>query len=93
MTEAVVASVVYITCPQATTVVGSAMGYVFAIEILATAFFVSLFVLATGGSCHSAWDNTRAILRTELATDAAESTALLREERRLGSNKIQVEEL
>ena len=46
-----IASVVYISCPQVTTLLGSAMGYVFAIEILATVTIVPLVVLATGGSC------------------------------------------
>jgi hypothetical protein len=78
-----VASVVYISCPQVTTVLGAAMGYVFGIEILATVTIVPLVVLATGGSCRSAWDQTRAILREQAATETQETTALLRESQML----------
>ena len=77
--EGAVASVVYISCPQVTTVLGAAMGYVFAIEILATVTIVPLFVLATGGSCRSAWDHTRTVLRAQAATETQETTLLLEE--------------
>jgi hypothetical protein len=49
-----------------------------------------MLMLANGGACPSAWDNN---ISTALATDAVESAASLKEERRLGSKYPLVEDL
>ena len=89
--ESAAASVLYITCPGLTTVLGAGMGYLFAVELVATVSVVMVFVLVTGGSCHSAWDNTRSVLRADLATEESESAALLDEEKRFGTGTPKVE--
>jgi hypothetical protein len=80
-TESAVVSVVYLECPDLTTVLGSAMGYLFAVEILATIVLVTLCGLLTGGSCRSAWEQTRSVLRADLGTDEAEGQKLLEDHR------------
>ena len=79
--EGAVVSVVYIDCPNLTTELGAAMGYLFVVETLATAVTVIVCVLLTGGSCRSAWDQTRSVLRAQMATEAAEARALAEEEK------------
>ena len=75
----------YVVCPDVSTVLGAAMGYVFVVEMLAITVTVTGAVLLSGGSFGSAWDQTRSILRGEMATEAAEAATLLDEEKRLGS--------
>jgi len=77
--------VMYVVCPDVSTVLGAAMGYVFVVEMAAVAVTVTAAVLLTGGSLSSAWDQTRSILRSELATEAAEAATLREEEKQLGS--------
>lgn len=81
-TESAVVSVVYLECPDLATVLGSAMGYLFAVEILATTGLVTLCVLLAGGSCRSAWEHTRTVLRADAGTEEAESEKLLEEHKR-----------
>jgi hypothetical protein len=83
--KSVMASVMYVVCPDVSTVLGAAMGYVFVVEMAAVAVTVTAAVLLTGGSLSSAWDQTRSILRSELATEAAEAATLREEEKQLGS--------
>ena len=83
--KSVMASAIYIVCPDVSTELGAAMGYLFVVEILATTVIVMTFVVASGGSFRSAWDHTRSILRNEAATEAAESVQLLNEEKQLGA--------
>ena len=83
--KSVMASVMYVDCPDTSTVLGAAMGYVFVVEMAAVAVTVTAAVLLTGGSLSSAWDQTRSILRSEMATEAAEAATLLDEEKRLGA--------
>lgn len=86
--KSVVASVLYLECPDMTTELGAAMGYLFAIETLATVFIVMACVLVSGGSCSSAWDHTRATIRADLGTEQAEARALADEEKRLSSETV-----
>ena len=79
--KSVVASVLYIDCPDVSVELGAAMGYLFVVQVSATALIVITFVLATGGSFKSAWDHTRSVLRADLATEEAESQKLLEENR------------
>jgi hypothetical protein len=58
------------------------MGYLFAVEILATTGLVTLCVLLAGGSCRSAWEHTRTVLRADAGTEEAESEKLLEEHKR-----------
>eukprot|EP01045_Picozoa_sp_COSAG04_P012650 COSAG04_NODE_859_length_9813_cov_35.427836_5_plen_875_part_00 len=81
----IAASVLYVTCPKMATQLGVGMGYLFLVEMLAIAATVTGAVLLSGGSFSSAWDQTRSILRGEMATEAAEAATLLDEEKRLGS--------
>eukprot|EP01045_Picozoa_sp_COSAG04_P002700 COSAG04_NODE_102_length_26175_cov_14.250163_6_plen_896_part_00 len=81
----IAASVLYVTCPKMATQLGVGMGYLFLVEMLAIAATVTGAVLLSGGSFGSAWDQTRSILRGEMATEAAEAATLLDEEKRLGS--------
>ena len=83
--KSAMASVMYVVCPDASTVLGAAMGYVFVVEMLAITVTVTGAVMLSGGSFGSAWDQTRSILRGEMATEAAEAATLLEEEKRLGS--------
>eukprot|EP01045_Picozoa_sp_COSAG04_P001961 COSAG04_NODE_68_length_29323_cov_9.683514_11_plen_1093_part_00 len=85
--KSTVASVLYVTCPKMSTQLGVGMGYVFVVEMLAITVTVTGAVLLSGGSFGSAWDQTRSILRGEMATEAAEAATLLEEEKRLGSPK------
>ena len=66
------------------TQLGVGMGYLFLVEMLAITVTVTGAVLLSGGSFGSAWDQTRSILRGEMATEAAEAAILLDEEKRLG---------
>ena len=59
------------------------MGYLFVVEFLATFAIVTVCVLLTGGSFRSAWDQTRTVLRADMATESAESAALVEEDQRL----------
>ena len=83
-TESVVASVLYIDCPDVTIELGAAMGYLFVVQVSATAILVIVVVMASGGTFKSAWDQARSTIRTELATEDAESQELLQEHRTLG---------
>lgn len=85
--ESAVVSVAYVTCPDLTTVLGAAMGYLdlFVVEFAATALIVLAFTLVTGRSCHSAWDQTRNVLREDMATEEAEARTLSDEDKRLGT--------
>ena len=58
------------------------MADVFAVEILATTGLVALCVLMARGSCRSAWEETRAILRADLGTEEAEAEKLMEEHKR-----------
>jgi hypothetical protein len=82
-TDSTVVSVLYLTCPDFATVFGAAMGYLFVVEFLATAIIVTICVTLTGGSCRSAWDQTRGVLRAEMQTEEAEAQALLEEDNQL----------
>ena len=83
------ASVMYVVCPDTSTVLGAAMGYVFVVEMVAITATVAAAVLLTGGSLSSAWDQTRSLLRSEISkemeTEAAEAATLLEDGKRLGS--------
>ena len=53
------------------------MGYLFVVQVSATAILVIAVVIASGGTMKSAWDQARSIIRTELATEDAESQELV----------------
>ena len=82
--KSVVASVLYIDCPDVTVELGAAMGYLFVVQVSATAVIVIAFVMASGGTCKSAWDHARSVIRSELETEDAESQQLLEEHQKLG---------
>ena len=82
--QSVIASVTYIDCPDVSIELGAAMGYLFIVEVSATAAIVILVVVASGGTFKSAWDQARSVIRTEMATEDAEAQALLEEHRTLG---------
>ena len=87
--KSAMASVMYVVCPDTSTVLGAAMGYVFVVEMVAITATVAAAVLLTGGSLSSAWDQTRSLLRSEISkemeTEAAEAATLLEDGKRLGS--------
>ena len=79
-----VASVLYIDCPDVSVELGAAMGYLFVVQVSATAILVIVVVMASGGTMKSAWDQARSIIRTELATEDAQSQELLKEHQLFG---------
>eukprot|EP01043_Picozoa_sp_COSAG02_P055067 COSAG02_NODE_6330_length_3648_cov_4.276572_3_plen_146_part_00 len=92
--ETVVASVLYITCPDLSVELGAAMGYLFVIQGSATALIVIALVLASGESFKSAWDQARSVLRADMATEVAEGQKLLEEAKATNSvYKIGIEQI
>ena len=57
-------SIIYVVCPDLSTELGVAMGYVFMIEIIATAVILGFFVAFCGGQ--GAWDTMRETMKAEV---------------------------